>query len=225
MTFTTDAQGDIAFNISESLANSVSTHFNDTCPAGAGQKRLRKRVLDDHDVQCITNSAQYALKYAASSGNDLQNTLLLFPTDFPSLRGPLVASINQLAKFIQNPPLFNPSVFSGGLIHAILAVFVGIAFTLWVNGPGTGITQNMIPYSDLENAASSASSGCPSLTFSWTSPTLSTTVVVGLSVLLSSFGSDFSLAWHLRRHGKWLSLLTCQHRPRLRGNRPRYLGG
>ena len=100
-----DAHGDMAFNISQSLANLVS---NDSCPAGAGQKRL-----SDHDGQCLTNSAQFGLNYAASSGSDLQGSLLRFPTDFSSPRGPLATAMRSIAVFFQNPPLFDPNVFSG----------------------------------------------------------------------------------------------------------------
>lgn len=176
VTFSTDAEG-LSFTIPQYLANNVSSSFDQTCTAGAGKKRLRKRGLSNGDIQCITNSAEYAVKNAASSA-DLQSTLLLFPTDFPSLTGPLVTAINKLAVFIQNPVvLFSPALFSPGRIHAILAVFVGLAFTLWMNRPGTEINQVTIPYYDLENVASTTPSDCPSLTFSWTSPTLSTTVV------------------------------------------------
>lgn len=169
--------GEFTINVSQSLANDLSPHFTDTCPAGAGRKRLGKRglSLSTQDVQCITNIAQPGLTYAA---NNLQDSLLLFPTGLPSLKGPLVAAINSLAVFIQNPPLFSPTLFSGALIHTILAVFTGMAFTIWWNGLGTDITQNTLPYPDLEDGVSGIVSGCPSLTFSWTSPTQSTTVVV-----------------------------------------------
>lgn len=177
VTFSTNAAGNISFTVSQPLANNVSSQFDQTCTAVAGRKRLGKRALSDGDIQCITNSAEHVVKYAASSA-DLQSTLLLFPTDFPSLRGPLVTAVNNLAVFIQNPVLFSPALFSGPRIHAILAVFVGIAYTLWEYGPGTEITQITLPYYDLQDVASTTPLDCPSLTFSWTSPTLSTTVVV-----------------------------------------------
>ena len=177
VTFSTDAAGDTSFTISQSLANNLSSHFDQSCIAGAGRKRLGKRTLSHGDITCITNSAEYAVKYVASR-SDLQSTLLLFPTDFPSLRGPLVTAVNNLAVFIQNPVLFSPALFLGPRIHAILAVFVGIVFILWEYGPGTEITQVTLPYYDLQDVVSTNPSDCPSLTFSWTSPTLSTTVVV-----------------------------------------------
>ena len=84
----------LAFDISQSFANLVSSGFEGTCPLGAGQERLRKRTssLSDHDVQGITNFAKCGLKNAASS-HEVQDILLMFPTDFPSITGPLVAAM------------------------------------------------------------------------------------------------------------------------------------
>lgn len=179
-------EGDVTFNVPQSFATLIRPNFNETCSASAGQKRLGKRYggsLSEHDVACITNSAFGGVTYAASNAA-LQTDLLLIPTDF-QLGGLLVGAADQVATMIRaNARRFNNAVFSPLRIPAIAAFFTGVAWSLWVNGPGTAITQVTIPYSEVEDVA--VSSSCSSLTYSWTTPTPSTTVVVSPSAPMTS---------------------------------------
>lgn len=171
---TVNAQDDVAVNTSQPLANLLVGHFNDICPI-VGQLRLRKRVLTDFDVGCVKSSAFSLAKYAGSSAA-VQQGLSSIPTSF-SVKGQLLTVVNQVKAMIQQqqPQLLSTRLFSPLAILSTLSYLASLAYVVWKYGPGTQITQIVIPYVDVETVSSSS---CSSWTFSWTSPTPSTTVVV-----------------------------------------------
>ena len=185
---TVNAQGAIAVNTSQSTANLFTDHFNDTCPLGDGQKRLRRRSMTDFDVGCVENSVFSLARYVATS-SAVQKDLSSIPSNF-RVKGQLITVVNQVKVRVQEQPqLFPGRLFSPIAIFSTLSYLSTLAYVVWEYGPGTEITHIVIPSVDVE-AASPSSSGCSSWTFSFTSPTPSTTVVVSLTPLLTSLGSN-----------------------------------
>lgn len=174
---TVNAQNDVAVNSSQSLANLLTGHFNDTCPPEGGQKRLGKRALTDFDVGCVENSVFSLARYVASNPA-VQKDLSSIPSNFV-VKGQLITVVNQVKVMVQQrPQLFSGRIFSPIAILSTLSYLTSLAYIVWKYGPGTEITHIVIPYVDVEAVASTSPSSCSSWTFSFTSPTPSTTVVV-----------------------------------------------
>ena len=159
------------------MANLLTGHFNDTCSLGSSQRRLGKRVLTDFDVGCVENSVYSLARYIASNPT-AQNGLSSIPHNF-NVQGRLVSVVNQVnARVRQQPQLFSASIFSPSAIISTLAYLTSLAYVVWEYGPGTEITQIVIPYVDVAGSSDSPSASCSSWTFSFTSPVPSTTVIV-----------------------------------------------
>lgn len=189
-----NAQDDIAVNTSQSLANLLTGHFNDTCPLGSSQKRLGKRTVTDADVDCVSNSV-FSLARFVATNPAVQNDISSVPSNF-NVQGQLIRVVNQVkARIQQQPQFFSGRVFSPGAIVSTLAYLTSLAYIIWKYGSGTEITQIVIPYVDVAASASDSPSSCSSSwTFSFTSPTPSTTVVVSQNPHWTSLGSDTLLA-------------------------------
>ena len=184
---TINAQNDVAVNTSQPLANLLTGHFNDTCPVGSGQKRLGKRIMTDFDVGCVENSVYSLAKYIASN-SAMQKDLSSIPSNF-NVKGHLNNVVSQVnVRVRQQPQLFSGSIFSPMAIFSTLSYLTSLAYIVWKYGPGTEITQIVIPYADISEADSPST--CTSWTFSFTSPTPFSTVVVSQILLLTYIRVD-----------------------------------
>lgn len=193
MNVSVNAQDDVAVNTSQSLANLLTGHFNDTCPLGSSQKRLGKRTVTDTDVGCVSNSV-FSLARFVATNPAVQNDISSVPSNF-NVQGQLVRVVNQVKAMVQQQPqLFSGRIFSPAAIVSTLAYLTSLAYIVWKYGPGTEITQIIIPYVDVAASALDSTSSCSSWTFSFTSPTPSTTVVVSQILHWTSLGSDTLLA-------------------------------
>lgn len=179
VTFTTEGTN-LVFQIPQSLAITVASYITvSICPSPT--PALGKRQLDAA-LNCVVSNAENAMfnvDSLAKHDPHLEAIMVAFPANFHSLMGEFAQAVNQMATYVHQKPIFNRPGYTGGVIHAIIAIFLGISY-LHSQNPTDSIAINTLPLSDYTGASAivATSSGCSSLTVTQTYPTTTTSMIV-----------------------------------------------